>query len=370
MTGAGALIALATAGAAAGYQLFLPSPATPLDATVPLRGGGPPRPIQLPPGSRVANEQQVVTELLDDGTVVGIRVLQRLALSGTGDFFFQVPAPLRDVTSLPGSQAEPGLRSDGIVWQGFSAGRRILAADAELRPAQAGRFLPLRLELRSRATGPRRAIELRLKNTTAVQAQAYVADAPPAEVRSVLKRIPAQASADRGLPDLSVDVRGSVARRTVTVEAPLRVRGVIRLGRRVLARFERIVGGSAPARSTISVATTDAASPRPEVLLTVEPVPLLPELQTVRPGMTGRSLVLLAGRSLLRLARVHQYRAFLAAPTSGPARTIYRFRTVAPAALSEPAAPEEDGTGPLLVVLIAAGAAVLAAGGIVAWAHL
>jgi hypothetical protein len=354
LTGLAVLVALTTAGAAAARPALLPSPTVPLDARVPLTGAAPAGPIQLPRNAGAANSQQVLAEVAGEGTVVRLRVLQRLTLTGLGDFFFQIPAPVRDVRALPGSQGEPGLRANAILWQGFSAGRRRLAAEAELRPSAAG-ALPLRVEL-GRGT-------LRLRNATSVRTLGFAASAERSAVLPVLTQIAEQA-AGRSPPGRPiVQIKGPTVGRRLLVDAPLRVVGAIRVRGRLLRRFERIVGGPAPRSATIQV-PTDA-----EVVLTVEPVPLVPELRYPPRTATGTDLLILAERSLLRLARVHQYRTFLAGPAPGPARTIYRFRTVG---VQPPAAAKkgDDGSSLGLVVLLGAGMALLSAGAVVLWAHL
>lgn len=362
-----AVAGLAATGGAAARLALLPSPTEPLDARVPLAGATPTEPFLLPAG-RVENSERVFADVLDDGTLVRVRVTQRLTLAGTGDFSFLVPGPFRDVRAAAGSQGEPGLRRNALIWQGFATRRRVLASDAELVPQVAARSLPLRLELRSSREGGRLSVVLRLRNATATQGLGFSARARAADMRRLIARIGGQV--ERGGPiQRTVQIQGPVTGRRLTVEAPLHVRGVIRLGGRPLARFDRILGGPAPSATAIRV-TTARAGDRPEVVLTAEPTAIVPKLRKPPRIASGRQLLLLAERALLQLARARQYRAFLASPApEGPTHTVYRFRTVPP-----PAAAAEhsgnDGRPVLYVLLLAAGAVFLSAGALVAWAHL
>jgi hypothetical protein len=344
--------ALAVAGPAAGAIALLPSPTTPIDTKLPLGSAVVTVPPLLPLNARVANRVAVSVGVLQAGTVTGVRALQRLTLRGTGDFFFQVPAPLRDVRAGPGSQSEPGFRRNAILWQGFLNRRRILSADAELVAREVAGALPLRVELTDGA--------LRLRNLTAVRARAFSAQAQPAAVRRVLAGI----AADPQLQP-SVKIQGAVTGRSVVVEAPLRVRGVVRSGDRVVRRFARVLGGPAPPTATIPLGAIED----PQVDLTAEPVPLVPELRSPPEGASGPELVLLATTSLLRLARAHQYDMFLASPDSqGPTQTVYRYRTVSPAA-AIPASSDEEGSGLPLTLVLVAGALLATSGLVVLWAR-
>jgi hypothetical protein len=339
------LAALAVPATAAARPALLPSPTTPLDTKLPLGASASGVPPLLPVNARVSTRQTVFVDVLPDGTVVGVRVRDVLTLRGTGDFFFQVPAPVKDVRAAPGSQGEPGLRQGAILWQGFANRRRTLAADAELDPAAVAPFLPLRLQLRDGT--------LVLRNATAVRARGFSAAARPAQLRRVLARIPR-----RPLEQPSVDISGPVRGRTVVVDAPLRVVGSVRGG----MSFHRVLGGPAP--STARIPGVESS----RVRLVAEPVRLVPEARPPRTA-TGGELVFLATRALLRLARTFQYDSFLSSPGTGaPPQTRYVYRTVTPTTAVTPA---ESGDGRSLpVVLLLAAIAIVASGGlVVAWAH-
>jgi hypothetical protein len=335
---------LALPGGAAARPALLPSPTTPLDTRLPLGGGSVGTPPLLPVNARVANRQIVFVDVLPDGTVVAVRVRQVLTLRGTGDFFFQVPAPARDAHAAPGSEGEPGLRQGAVLWQGFANRRRVLGADIELDPASVAAVLPLRLELRDGV--------LTVRNVTAVRARGFSAAARPAQLRRVLGRIPHQPEEQP-----TVAITGPVVGRSVVVDAPLRVMGSV--GGR---RFARILGGPATASARIP------AGEGSKVRVVGEPVRLLAEAQPSR-NATGSELVFLATKALLRLARTSQYNSFLAGPGVGPPpRTTYVYRTVAPKPAAQPPASADDWS--LVLGLLLAAGAVLASGGlVVAWAH-
>jgi hypothetical protein len=338
-----ALVALALPATAAGRTALLPSPTTPLDTRLPLGASATGAPPLLPVNARVSNRQVVFVDVLTDGTVVGVRVRQVLTLRGTGDFFFQVAAPAKDVRAAPGSQGEPGLRQGAILWQGFANRRRVLAADIELDPAAVAAVLPLRLELRDGV--------LVLRNATAVRARGFSAAARQAQIRRVLAGITRHPAEQP-----SVAISGPVRGRSVVVDAPLRVEGSV--GGR---RFQRVLGG--PARATARIPAGEGSRAR----LAAEPIRLAPE--TPPRSASGSELVFLATKALLRLARTYQYNSFLAGPGIGaPPRTTYVYRTVTPKPSVQPAKSDDDWSLPLALLLGAL--AVVASGGlVVAWAH-
>ena len=92
-----------------------------------------------------------------------IRVRQRLLVRGKGDYQLAIGGPIDDALPAPGSQSTPGLRTDQLLWAGFSPGRKVLAADVLLRPRAAAQYLPVRLRLQGE--GDRTV--LTVKNATA-----------------------------------------------------------------------------------------------------------------------------------------------------------------------------------------------------------
>ena len=98
------------------------------------------------PGSATDDERITVGFDLS-GRPDRVHVVQRLHLSGLGDFRFKVPGPAIDVSGLPGSEEQPGLRKGAVLWQGFSPGHRTLAAVLDLHPKLEGPRLPLAVHL-------------------------------------------------------------------------------------------------------------------------------------------------------------------------------------------------------------------------------
>jgi len=292
----------------------------------------------------------VLVDVADAGTVIRLRVRQWLTLSGIGDYFFQIPAPVRDVRALRESQGEPGLRRNSILWQGFSPGRRVLVAELELDPKAAASALPLRLERRENG--------ITLRNTTTTEAVGFVASARRSSVLRALARIrdqPASAPA--------VEIAGPTKRRRLRIEAPLRIRGTVEDRGRVVRRIRLVLCGARRSEARIPV------SAGADVTLTAEPVPLLSDLTRASPDASGEELLLQAEQALFRLARVSQYRSFLGSPAPGKADAVYRFRTVA-ATAARPVPPSDRGDDVVLVVALAAGGLLAVAGALVLWAHL
>jgi hypothetical protein len=343
-------VALWSAGAAGAATVQLPSPTTPLGARPPI-GSLAPGPMQLPQPPGVTNDQEVLADVSESGAVTRVRVRQRLALTGIGDFFFQLAAPVRDIRALPDSQSQPGLRRAAVVWQGFSPGRRLLAAELELEPDAVASALPLRVE--------RSAGGVTLRNATSVHVVGFVARAQRASVVRLLERI-----ADRQpIAAPTVEIEGSTAQRRLRVDAPLRIHGTVEHHGRTLRRVRLVLGGPRPLEATIR------APEGAEVRLVAEPVPLVPEAARPPRNATAEELLLLAQRALLRLARVNQYRTFIGSPAPGRADASYRLRVV-PKEPARPTPPQSDGTDLLLLFALGAGAVVALGGALVAWAHL
>jgi len=298
----------------------------------------------------------VFVGIAESGAVAEVHVRQRLTLRGLGDFFFQIPAPVRDVRALPDSQGEPGLRRSAILWQGFSPRRRMLAAELELEPSAAARALPLRLERHGGA--------ITLRNTTPVDAEGFVGRVERSSMLRVLAHVDAQAAEPPRTLAPTVHVEGGTRRRRLRVDAPLRVTGTVEHEGRLLRRIRLVLGGPEPATVTIP------APAGADVKLTAVPVPLVSDLVRAPREATDEELLLRAERALLRLARVNQYRSFLASPVSGRAEVVYRFRTVAGTAAASPPEDDEDGNELVLVLALAAGGIVALGGAVVAWAHL
>jgi hypothetical protein len=301
----------------------------------------------------------VTAELDATGRPVDVRAEQRLTISALGDYFFVVPAPLVSVAAAPGSAAPPGQRAQGIVWQGFSPGRRTLAALVRLRTAAAAPVLPLRVRI---VPGG-----IRITNATAVSVLAYDAAVPRAEVVPVIHELRRAVGRNELPRPGSVVVPETPPTTRIRAEAVFAVHGTLRFGRRRV-RFAGRIGPGAKRVLTVRTGRTE----RPKVDLVATPA-LPRELLRAAPGrLDGRRLLALAYRAYLAIARGQQYERFLASPDpTGPASATFVYRTApAPAAVVHTSRAGGGGLSPwVLVVLVVLGVAGLS-GLVVVWAHL
>ena len=148
--GAGCAATFCTFASAAGATkptpVVVPAPTTPLAAHPPVGQRNQAAPGRRPAG-RIDARTRVVVDLDARGAPTAVSAVQRLTIHGVGDYFFTIPAPLRDVLPGPGTQSKPGLRPGMVLWQGFSGGRRVLSARLLLDPARVSASLPLRVRL-------------------------------------------------------------------------------------------------------------------------------------------------------------------------------------------------------------------------------
>ena len=332
----------APAAAATGTPVTLPSTRLGLTPVPPL----PPltRLVEERFPGTIATRTAVDVDVAPDGAVRAVRAVQRLELTGLGDYVFAVYAPALDVRPGPGSRSDPGLRRGAIHWQGFSPGRRMLAADARLRPRAAAAGLPLRV---SYANG-----RLVLENVTAVDAPVFGGVASQADLRTTVEAVRAAAATGAVVDGLVVDVRG-VRPRRVRVEAPLEVEGTVG-GRPVRA----VLGGGRPLRLALPAVAGERFT------LTVRA--FLPGTELAGTPTLERVVV-----ALTRLARVRQYDQFLRNPDPrGPVQTVYRYRSAAVSPVGTPPAPAENGGSSRLGAIVAAALGVAAlAGGLAVWAR-
>ncbi len=308
-------------------------------------------PQHLPLG-HVASRTRVVAELDARGAPTAVSAVQRLTIRGTGDYFFAIPAPVRDALPGPGTQSKPGLRPGMVLWQGFSGGGRILSAQLVFEPAQVAKLLPIRLKL-SRSGS---LVTLELDNATAVRVSSFTAVAAPSDVHRYLAAL-ARFAAGGPVPYPYLNANG-VRRVRRTIVAPLGVTGALMFpsGRRV--RLDLTLGAQP---RTLRVTTSAKGLPR--LALVVRPVPLEREAQA-RPTFDA------VMEASLRLARTRQYEAFVANPdAAGPTSSSYVFRS----ALRRNARPAARGhrgnDSPLFQGLIVGALALVLAAGVVAWAH-
>ena len=302
--------------------------------------------------------------LEDDGSAASVVVTQRIVISHKGDFSFTVPAPVTSVAPGPGTQAQPGLRDIGIVWQGFSAGRRVLAATATLSLREAESGLPLSVSVRP--NGGDTAVTLA---NIARRPVTYVSGtASLAAVQAALVQLrDLQRQGGEGAIAGILDVNGTPAGQVTTkVTAPLRLRGTISVPGRKPVRVAAVLGDGSPIQRTITL--PGRVSPRLELR-----IDLLPALEVLpRPGeLAGAASPLTAlQKAVARTALSWQFRRYLDSPDQlGPSTTTYVYRTLTRQPAVVPAAARPSGDHTLAIVLAATlgGAALL--GLAVLWAR-
>jgi hypothetical protein len=384
------------------YALSLLPPSPPFATTTLVQGE---QELRLP--GHASMSQRISVDVAPDGRPRRVHAAHRIRLTGLGDYVFAVPAPVEDIVPGPGSESQPGLRSEQIVWQGFSPRRKLLAAVATLRPRAAARLLPARLTLSTRVGGKelepgrrrsgRLDLTLELRNTTLARVTTYKAAAEPISAARALDAL--RDAETRGVPTPSrvVALVGRVLPKTESVTAPFRVAGAIRFPagsvsittasgavvRGSVARFGGVFGGEQPSALQVSLTGTARQAGPPVVSVVVTPLTRDPAVQPPasswveavrrrRTRLSGRALLARAIALDLSYTRARQYDTFLRPPDPTTRnRTTYVFRVVAarPVAVA-PAAEPASGGGVLLPILLGLGGAVALVGAVVAWAHL
>ena len=192
-----------------------------------------------------------------------MRVLQRLHLTGTGDYLIVVSAPVLDVQRRSGLAvgARAAARADplvGLLLEAAPARRRRHACT----PGRCAPYLPLRLQ--ARRDGDR--YELTVTNTTATSEVAFQGAATAKELAALLDRTRRDSLAHRRLRPAYVTISGLVSQRSEKpmIAAPLRVEGELRFptapsaargatlaGRTV--RFSFVLGDGQPLTRRIEV---------------------------------------------------------------------------------------------------------------------
>jgi hypothetical protein len=374
--------------AAAQQQVVsLPWPPTVLPTTPPLAprttGVLPLNPLFL---GRLASRERVVVGLEGDGTPHSVRVLQTIFVTRPGNYVFTVPAPVQSVLPGPGTESPPGRRTNQILWQGFSPGERVLAAWADLRPAESIGSLPLRVRVETEvegaelAPGEKRSGDLRVtltvENATAATAKSFTAEPNPVDLAIVLGRIRSAIRRDVTAEGLNIRLTGPSTPVEARVAAPLRVDGTLTFApgtARLRGAPEGIVhvSGLLDVRRTrlrlvLSGQATNASAPRLELRVRTADIP-----DPVKPSQDPRTR--LTGTIALELtyARRRQYDMFLANPDqTGPSTTTYEYRTAAPPRAA-PAGGTSGGGGDHTLgwIVLGLGLVVSVPVGIVIWAH-
>ncbi len=381
----------------------LPWPPTVLPATPPL---APPTSGVLPLNPRFAgaitNRERVVVGIDETGSPVSVRALQTIVIGQPGDYVFAVPAPVRSVTPGPGTRSPPGQRLNQILWEGFSPGRRVLAAWADLRVAESAGSLPLRIRVETDVDGnplspdEKRSGELRVAftatNVTVAKARSFTANPDPLSLAQVLDGIREAVRQNVFAEGLSVGLRGPQRALRQRISAPLHVEGALKFApgtaqiagaRNGTVRFSVLLDGlrTTELRLRLHGRALNAAPPKVELRVkTARIADLVPPpagskswVSAKRRGKLGRPRRLLARTIALELtyARKRQYDMFLASPErSGPSSTTYVYRTAAaiPATALGPGSSSGGGHTLAWIVLGLCLAAAVPAAAVI-WAH-
>jgi len=375
---------LAPAGALADIQqVLLPGPTPYPTPSPPLATGGAPPWATLTFKIHASTDQRVGTGVDSRGRVVSVRALERLHLTGTGDYLIVVSAPVLDVRMGPGSQSEPGQRRGQILWSGFSAKRRLLVSDAKLRPGPVRPYLPLRLE--AQREGDR--YELTLTNATTTAEVAFQGAGSPKELAALLDRTRRDSLAHRRLRPAYVTIRGAVSQRPgkTRISAPLRVEGSLRfpsapaaasggtLDGRVV-HFSFVLGDRQPLTRRIVV--TGGGEPklsvvaRPDAVVRGLTPPGGARSWSASGPLPADALLERLIDTRMELVRSDQFQGFLSNPDAlGRDRTVYVYETTAAPHAVAASSSSSSGGGPLTLLLAVGGAVVAAGVALVSWAH-
>jgi hypothetical protein len=358
---AGLIGALVVApGARAGTLAALPSPFFPVRATPPLRALQATAETRFP--GRLSSSQVVRVSIDSTGRPFRVVDVDRIVIARQGDYSFGIAAPAEDVRAAAGSASEPGLRTGAVLWQGFSPGRRVLAAEITLRPAAAA-ALPLRVEIAGS--------KVRLVNATSASAPGVDAAIPATDIARALDDARATLQPGRPAPPSVLNAVGTVRHVHVLASVPLQVRGSLRFANRSPRTIDTTLGQSPVTISgagDLKALKLSVSVPEPAVLL--RPRGASSWLALARAGgmPRGRGATRLAVERLLATALDLQFQEFLANPdASGLSRSSYRY------VLAERRPPvvaqKHGGVGWPVTLAVALGLGAVLAGALVLWAH-
>jgi hypothetical protein len=367
-------------------QVLLPGPTPYPTPSPPLVTGGAPPWATLTFKIHARTDQRVRAGVDEHGRLVSVRALERLQLTGTGDYLIVVSAPVLDVRMAPGSQSEPGQRRGQILWSGFSSKRRLLASDAKLRPGPVRPYLPLRLD--ARREGDR--YELTVTNATTTAEVAFQGTGLPKELAALLDRTRRDSVAHRRLRPAYVTIDGAISQRPgkAQIAAPLRVEGRLRFpsvpstvsggtldGRTV--RFSFVLGDRQPLTRRIEV----SGGGEPKLHLEARPDAVVRGLTPpsrartwsaalARNPLPANGLLERLIETRMELVRSDQFQGFLSNPDPlGRDRTVYVYETAAAPPAVAASRSSSSGGGPLMLLLAVGGAVVAAGAALVTWAY-
>jgi hypothetical protein len=361
-----AACALTTAAGAAaqapGRIVALPSPFSPLRPTPPLPGAGTVTETRFP--GRLFASQAVRVSVDGSGTPFRVVDVDRILIARKGDYSFVVAGPVENVRPVPGSNAQPGLRTGAVVWQGFSPSRRALAAEITLGARAAASALPLRVEVGQSV--------FQLTNTTSATAKAVDVRLPTLGVARILDAAREELATGTAAPAPILSAAEPVRNVPVTAYVPLRVRGSVRFSGGRSRRIAAVVGRR-PFRvhgpGELKALDLSVSVPKPAAVL--QPPGARTWVGAARSGRlpSGRTLTRLAVNRLLGTALAVQFQELLANPDgSGGSRTSYRY-VLTPRRQTVAAADTSGGRDWIAPLAIGLGLAAAAVCGLVLWAH-
>ena len=271
--------------------------------------------LPLPPRffRGLSNRERIVVVIDGTGKPTSIRVLQKIELKRLGDYVLSVPAPVLSVTPGPGTESQPGRRENQILWEGFSPGRRVLAAWADLRVADSVAGLPVEVDFEPG--------EVTIRNATAVTVPSFTADPVPASIAEVDARVRAAVRANVFPEGLNVMLRGKQTPEKLRVAAPLEVQGTVLMPGRDVP-FSGVLDG---------VRRSELRVPTPNGLGGVELQVQTADIDMPPPAQDPRALLAQTIKLELTYARKRQFDQFLASPDrTGPSSATYVYRTGRP----------------------------------------
>jgi hypothetical protein len=354
-------VLVAASSAHAGTLVALPSPFFPVRAAPPLRTAQATAETRFP--GRLSSIQVVRVSIDSTGRPFRIVDVDRIVVASKGDYSFGIAAPAGNVQAAAGSASEPGLRTGAVLWQGFSPGRRVLAAEIALRPP-AATVLPLRIDVAGS--------KVRLVNTTSASAAAVDAAIPATQIARALDGARATLQSGTPSPPTVLNAVGPVRHVQVVAQIPLRVRGTLRFAGGSPRTLDTAVG-----KSPVTVSGTgdlkalelSATPPEPAALLRPKGASSWLALARTDRLPRGRAMTRLAVDRLLATALAQQFQEFLANPdVSGATRTSYRY-LLAERPRSAAVQPRDGGPAWPVTLAVALGLVAAVAGALVLWAH-
>jgi hypothetical protein len=344
----------------------------------------------------VIDSESLWVQLGPTGAPARVSDTQRLVVTGIGDYVVRERGPARQATPI-GLTVPPVLELGTVVWQGFSPGRRPLAATLLLDPAIEAERLPMSVSLSytdargkpgrlgpgGRVPGPG-SVSITLTNQTTAGVLEPIATGAPASVAAAMQLL--LTAADRPVPGapptagagLPTSIPGQVSAEQVDqVTAPLLVAGWLRLasGKATVAglgitgvpggaRVSGTLDGSvtftlhAATAGTLMIDLTAQPWLDPRLLSPPAPYPSWAAWAADGPAssaVNAATAQLISGAAAA--ARAAEYTPYLEADVSGHAVSTFRY-TVAPAQrvhLAVPTRLQAAGVAAACVALLAIG---------------